>query len=145
MSIEPTMDAATELRTVITRLVKKLRRQSKAGQQLSLTERSVLVQLQQQGPLHPGVLAAMEKVTNQSMSQILNHLSALNLVRRTPSEEDKRKVLISLTEAGETILTKIRSEPDEWLAEVIHQTCSKEEVFILRQAAGLMTRMVNFE
>jgi DNA-binding MarR family transcriptional regulator len=68
---------ASELRTVITRLIKKLRKHSVTGMQLSLTERSTMSLLDQYGELLPNELAAMEKITNQSMSQILNHLSEL--------------------------------------------------------------------
>ena len=68
---------ASELRTVVTRLIKKLRKKSTTGLSLSLTERSTMALLDQKGEMLPNELAAMEKITNQSMSQILNHLGEL--------------------------------------------------------------------
>src|SRR6201989_1201933 len=90
----------SELRTVLARLVKKLRKKAISGGSLSLTERSTMVQLQNNGSMLPSELAANEHITNQSMSQIVAHLLELDYINRTPSETDGRKVLISLTEKG---------------------------------------------
>src|ERR1700709_1238138 len=107
---------ATDLRIVVTRLVKKLRKESVTGLQLSLTERSTLGLLYQHKQLLPSELASMEKITNQSMSQIMSHLLELGYIIRTASEIDKRKVIISLSEKGGETILKIRSERDQWLA-----------------------------
>ncbi|HTE01023.1 MAG TPA: MarR family transcriptional regulator [Mucilaginibacter sp.] len=145
MSENKDLQLASELRTVVTRLIKKLRKQSVTGQQLSLTERSVLALLSQQRSLQPSELASMEKITNQSMSQILSHLMELGFINRTASDTDKRKVLISLTEEGEKTILKVRSERDEWLAKAIKISYTKEEEALLKQAVGLLTRLVDFE
>lgn len=136
---------ATDLRTVITRLVKKLRKKSVTGQQFSLTERSTLSLLLQHGQLLPSELAAMEKITNQSMSQILNHFLEDGLIIRTASETDKRKVIISLTEWGKQIITQVLSERDEWLSEAIKETLSAEEKELISKAIGPLTKLVDFE
>ena len=73
------LQLASEMRTVITRLIKKLRKHSVTGMSLSLTERSTMGLLDLHGELLPNELAAMEKITTQSMSQILNHLYELGL------------------------------------------------------------------
>jgi len=136
---------SSDLRTVVTRLIKKLRRQSVTGQQLSLTERSTLSLLLQNGQLFPSELAAMEKITNQSMSQILSHLLEMGLIIRTNSETDKRKVIISLTEAGEQLMQRVHSERDEWLATAISATCTVEEQEILKKALKPLTKIVDFK
>lgn len=136
---------ASELRTVITRLIKKLRRQSVSGQHLSLTERSTIALLYQHTALLPSELAAMEKITNQSMSQILNHLLELGYIIRTASKTDKRKVIISLTGAGENVLLQVRNERDEWLTKAIEQTCTEDEKTLLKQALIPLTKIVDFE
>jgi len=145
MTSNPDIQLATELRTVIARLVKKLRKKSVTGQQLSLTERSSMVLLQQHSELLPSELASMEKITNQSMSQILNHLLELGYITRTASATDKRKVLISLTELGDQTLAKVRTERNEWLLRAIAETCSDSEVSLLEQAIGPLTKLVDFE
>ena len=134
----------SDLRTVLARLVKKLRKKSVSGQHLSLTERSTLVQLQA-GSLLPSELAANEHITNQSMSQIVAHLLELGYINRTPSETDGRKVLISLTAEGVKILDTIRSERDEWLLKAIKETCTAEEQEIIKRVVGPLTKIIDFE
>ena len=95
---------ASDLRTVITRLIKKLRNKSTTSEKLSLTERSTISLLDRHRELLPSELAAMEKITTQSMSQILNHLLELGYIVRRVSPTDKRKVIISLSKAGQHIL-----------------------------------------
>jgi DNA-binding MarR family transcriptional regulator len=139
------LQLASDLRTVVTRLVKKLRKESVTGQQLSLTERSSLALLHQYKELLPSELASMEKITNQSMSQILSHLLTMGYITRKSSETDKRKVLISLTTEGEETILRVRLERNEWMARAISQTCTKEEEHFLKQAIGPLTKLVDFE
>lgn len=135
----------SDLRTVITRLIKKLRKRSATGQQLSLTERSTLSMLYQYKQMLPSELAANEKITNQSMSGILNHLLELGYIIRTSSATDKRKVHISLSAEGEKILRQVRNERDQWLARAIEQSCTKQEQDLLKQVIGPLTKIVDFE
>lgn len=135
---------ASDLRTVITRLIKKLRKKSPVSQLLSLTERSTLAMLYK-NELMPSELAAAEKITNQSMSQILNHLQQLELINRKPSETDKRKVLVTLSEKGEKLLLQMRNERDVWLSKAIAETCNADELQALSKAIGPLTKLVDFE
>ncbi|QDK80629.1 MarR family transcriptional regulator [Spirosoma sp. KCTC 42546] len=138
-------ELSTELRTVVTRLIKKLRTQSPTHAKLSLTERSVIKLLDKQKEMLPNEIAKMEKVTTQSMSQILNHLLALGYITRNPSKIDKRKVLISLSETGEAILHAVRNEVDEWLTKAIQETCSTEDKAILRQALVPLSKLLEVD
>ena len=139
---EKDLELASELSTVVTRLVKKLRKESATGQQLSLTERTTLGLLVNCSML-PSELAAAEMITNQSMSQILNHLTELGLIDRTASETDKRKVLISLTAAGHAVIKQVKSEKNEWLSVAIAAICTDEEREILRKAVGPLSRIID--
>lgn len=133
---------ASDLRSTITRLVKKLRRESPTGQQLSLTERSTMAELYRNKAMLPSELAANEMITNQSMSQVLNHLSELGYITRTASETDGRKVNISLSEHGEQTLLQFRHERDEWLADAIARACSPEEQELLKQVLVPLGKIV---
>ncbi|MGI4863204.1 MAG: MarR family winged helix-turn-helix transcriptional regulator [Janthinobacterium lividum] len=135
---------AAELRTIVTRLVKKLRSHSPTRDKLSLTERSVIKQLNEQ-PLLPSELAAREKVTTQSMSQILSHLSELGYITRQPSATDKRKVLITLSAAGQAVLLAVRQEADEWLTNALQATCTAAELAALHQALPALAKLVDFD
>ena len=138
------LELAAELRTVVTRMIKKLRKESATSQQLSLTERTTMALLQNGGML-PSELAASEKITNQSMSGILNHLLELGYIVRTASETDKRKVLITLTEEGINAILKVRSERDQWLTKAIEATCTPEEQELLKLAIIPLTKIIDFE
>jgi DNA-binding MarR family transcriptional regulator len=145
MTQHPDLELASELRTLFTRLIKKLRKESVTGEHLSLTERSTMSLLYQQKQLLPSELAASEKITNQSMSQILSHLLELGYISRTASDTDKRKALISLTKSGEETLLRVRAERDEWLAKAIGDSCKQEEIKLLKKAMEPLKRIIDHE
>ena len=136
---------ASELRTVISRLIRKLRIKSESADLLSLTERSTLALLDQHKTLLPSEMAAMEKITTQSMSQILNHLSELGYINRKISGIDKRKCMVSLSKNGYHVLNQMRSERDEWLTKALKETCSPKELRLLEQAIVPLTRLVDYD
>ena len=140
-----TLALATELRTVVTRLVKQLRAHSPTREQLSLTERSVVRLLDQHPHLLPTELAALEKVTTQAMSQILARLAQRGLVLRQPAPTDGRKVLVSLTAAGRELLQTARHERDEWLHTALQAGCSATELAALRRALPVLAKLVASE
>lgn len=144
MSNSKTPELARELRNTVTRLIKRLRRQSSTGGEFSLTERSTLALLEQHGQLLPSELAAMEHITTQSMSQILNHLQGLNLIIRTPSATDGRKVIITLSTLGQEKINKVRNEREEWLNKAIYEVCTPEEQELLLKALGPLKKLIEY-
>ena len=142
--IDKDIQFASDLRTTLARLIKKLRKESPTAQHLSLTERSTIGALYQHGALRPSELAAMEMITNQSMSQVLNHLFELRYILRTASETDKRKGNISLSEKGRDMLLRFRNERDEWLAAALKETCTPEEYELLKNAIIPLNKLTEF-
>ena len=136
---------ASELRTVVSRLIKKLRLHSPMHSQLSLTERAVLKLLHEHESLLPSELAAREKVTTQSMSQILSHLDELGYITRQPQATDRRKVRIGLTAAGQATLLHTRQEFDDWLHRALQTSCTPQELACLEEAVLVLTKVVDFE
>ena len=112
---------------------------------LSLTERSTLALLDQHKQLLPSELASMEKITTQSMSQILNKLTDAGYINRKISKDDKRKSIISLTKAGQSTLYKVRNEREEWLNKALEEVCSAKEKNILRNAIEPLKKLVDYE
>jgi len=135
----------SDLRTVVGRLIKKLRTKSETGTKLSLTERSTLALLDLHKELLPSELAGMEKITTQSMSQVLNHLLSLGYINRRISKTDKRKSIITLTKTGQSTLYKVRNERDEWLSKALAETCTSKEKEILSRAIVPLTKLVDFD
>ena len=145
MAKQSDIELISEMRTTITRLVKKLRRHTTTGMALSLTERSVMGLLNEEKEMLPNELAAREKITNQSMSQILNHLDELGYIIRRISKEDKRKSLISLSAKGLAAINQLRNEKDTWLHEAVINSCTAEEISILKKALVPLKKIVDFE
>ena len=135
---------AAQLRPLLKRLTRKLRKLSPSDGLLSQSERSVLVLLDEHGQLLASELAVMEKITPQSMGQLLNHLAQLNFIDKKVSPTDKRKILISLSEYGINTIEKVRSERNEWLSKAITATCTPEEQEILLKAIGPLTKLIAY-
>lgn len=145
MKKQPDVELVSELRTNITRLVKKLRKHTVTGMMLSLTERSVMSLLYNEQELLPNELATREKITNQSMSQILTHLDELCYINRRIAKEDKRKSFISLSTKGVAAINQLRNEKDTWLHEAIKNSCTADEITILKKALVPLKKLVDFE
>ena len=144
-NIQQNTQLASDMRTVLTRLIKKLRTKSSLSGHLSLTERSTIALLDAHKELLASELAAMEKVTTQSMSQILAHLLELGYIHRKPSPTDGRKFIISLSKTGTKVLHDVRNARDEWLNNALQQTCTAEEQATLQRALGVLTKLVDFD
>jgi DNA-binding MarR family transcriptional regulator len=136
------IEVAAALRTVIHRLVKLLRRQTHEKGSFSLTERSVMGSLYQLGEQPPSTLAQLEKVTSQSMSQIISHLDEAGMIHKTPSGEDKRKVLLSLSPAGRAYVEEARDRKQEWLAHALQEKVNDEEKEVLMKALKILIKII---
>ncbi len=136
------MAIAVAFRTTITRLIKLLRRETRNEAQLSLTERSTLGLLYPDNRMAPSEIARTEKVTTQSMSQVINHLADLQYIDRTPSDDDKRKTLLSLTPAGKDYVEQIRRDKQEWLARVLHERTNAAEKELLTRSLEILNKLM---
>ncbi|GAA4336780.1 MarR family transcriptional regulator [Mucilaginibacter gynuensis] len=145
MNEQESHQLASQIRTTTTRLIKKLRKKSETGSSLSLTERSVIALLDQHKQMLPSELAATEKITTQSMSQILNHLLELGCIIREASTTDKRKVYISLSPLGQEMLYRVRHEREEWLFKAITEVCTDEERELISRAMAPLTKIIDYE
>ncbi len=135
------MEVAASIRTGIVRLVKRLRRETRNEARLSLTERSTMGQLYPDIQLAPTEIAKVEKVTTQSMSQVINHLAEMGYILRTPSGDDKRKVLLTLTPAGRAEVEQRRQDKQEWLAKALYEKTTTKEKEALMQALVILKKL----
>jgi DNA-binding MarR family transcriptional regulator len=136
-------ELASALRGVISDLNKRLRKQVYSVDELSLTEANTLSYLYKQGSMFPSELADINKIKKQSMSQVLNHLEELKLIKRVVLEEDKRKMTISLTEKAHKLVEKTRHERDEWLAGAIREVAGVQDVKVLAAVIPLLEKIAN--
>lgn len=136
------IELATGLRTQVSRLGKLLRKETRNDQQLSITERTTLSLIYDYGELLPGELATMEKVTTQAMSQVLSRLEDMGLVKRTPGAEDRRKVIVTLTDAGKKGVRQRAGEKEEWLTRSIAKKLNDREKKVLGEAIEVLIKLI---
>ena len=135
-------ELSSSLRAVISALHKGLRKQLYSVDTYSMTELETIKHLAKNASLLPSELAALTRIKTQSMSQILNKLEKQEVIKRTTSTEDKRKVYISLTDSGVKFVEKARYDRDEWLKELIEKSLSEDEKKQLTEALPLLHKLI---
>lgn len=118
---------ASSLRSAVSALHKRLRKQAYSVKSYSMTEIETVGHLLRNDKLLPTELAALARVKTQSMSQILKTMEERGIISRIPSETDKRKVYVAITSYGRDVVDKMRYERDEWLKGAIEATLTKDE------------------
>ena len=108
-------ELAARLRVAVGRLQRQLRR--RAVGDLTLSQVSALVSLEQHGPLRAGDLAARESVSAPTMTRILAVLEERGLVAREVDPADRRASSVVLTDAGGAMLGALRQERTAFLAD----------------------------
>lgn len=118
------------------RLARRLR-QEKAENELSAGQFSALGRLFVKGPLTLSELSDEERVTPPSMNRTVNALVAAGLVHRAGSMDDGRKVVLTATEAGLTLMAETRKRRDAWLVQRVMKL-SPEQRRVLAEATVIM-------
>jgi DNA-binding MarR family transcriptional regulator len=136
-----TTELSSLLRGIISALHKGLRKQTSAVSTYSMTEVDTIGHLFRFTSLLPTELAALTKIKTQSMSHILNKMEQQGVIKRTPSRQDKRKVLISLTSFGKKIVEKTKYEKDEWLRGIIEKSLTDKEKELLMRALPVLNKL----
>ena len=111
---------AAALATDFERIVGLFRSLSPASG-LSMTAAATLAGIERLGPQRLTLLAAREGVTQPAMTQLISRLEESGLVRREPSPDDGRVVMVAITEQGRATLAHRRSARTERLAGIIAQ------------------------
>jgi DNA-binding MarR family transcriptional regulator len=135
-------ELSSSLRSVISALHKGLRKKIYSVHEYSMTEMETIGHLYRNPSALPTELAAITRVKTQSMSQVLNKLEEQGVITRTPSEEDKRKVYISLTGTGKKLVEKTRYERDELLKDMIEKSLTDKEKDLLVRALPVLRKLV---
>ena len=106
-----------------------------------MSQTSVLVRLERDGPSTPGTLAGVEQITPQSMGAILAALQESGLVSRSGDPSDGRRVFVSITGAGRESLQGVRDEKARRLARAMTEGFNPAERRQLIEAIPLLQRL----
>jgi DNA-binding MarR family transcriptional regulator len=137
-----TSELASSLRSVVSNLHKGLRKQADSAMEYSMTEVEIIGHLFRSSSLLPTELATLTRVKTQSMSQMLKKLEDKELIKRTPSKEDKRKVYISLSPHGKKMVEKVRYNKDEWLKGAIEKFLTNKEKDLLIKVLPVLNKLI---
>jgi len=134
------MAVADRLRPTLLHLSRELRRERIAG--VSPHQVSLLSLIKYAPGVTVGQLAAEERVSTAAMSKRVSRLERDGLVARTPSEADRRRVGLTLTDEGQRTLRRVRSRRTAWLASQLG-ALSPEELAALSAAVDSLGRLVS--
>jgi DNA-binding MarR family transcriptional regulator len=143
LEVKPGPSAAAVRRAVVRLAVRLRAERGEAALPPSMT--SVLGHLYRRGPLTAGELAAADRLQPQSLTRTLAGLEERGLITRRPSESDRRRVRIGLTETGLRTLEAEMRIRDRWLEAAMEHTLSDTEQELLRLAAPLLERVAEAE
>jgi DNA-binding MarR family transcriptional regulator len=107
---------------------------------MSLTAASTMSTLSRTGPLRLTDLAAVEGITQPSMTSLVTGLERAGLVERRPDPSDRRVVLVALTDAGQEHRRDRRQQGAERLAALVSQL-SEEDQAALTKALPALDRL----
>ncbi|WP_370966314.1 MarR family winged helix-turn-helix transcriptional regulator [Amycolatopsis sp. cg9] len=133
-------ESAGWIRGVVGQLHRRLRQVDNAGI-LTPSQSAVLNRLHREGPATQGELAAAEHVRQQSMAATLGVLDELGYLARTPDPADRRRVVISLSDAGSDTVRGILQHREEWLAQALLDELSPAELDAVTRALPLLQRV----
>lgn len=131
---------ASELRAAAFRLARRLRQQ-RAVATMTDGQFAVLAALSIHGPHTLTALADREGITAPSMNRTVNALEELGYLTRTEDPQDRRRVSIAITPAGDAVVKETVRRRDEWLGRVL-AGLNAEERAVMRRAAEIILREV---
>jgi len=135
-----TVEVANRLRPALLRLNRELRREV-ADLGVTGGQATLLWLIRHSPGIGVGELAARENMSSPGMSGHVDRLEQAGLVRRVPSEDDRRRVGLQLTREGERVLRAVRSRRTAWLAKRLH-ALSPDEVQRVDAAIDPLLRLL---
>jgi DNA-binding MarR family transcriptional regulator len=119
---------AADLRVAVGQLVRRLRSENL----FPLTQTWVLGRLDREGPASVSDLAQALRVRPQSMAQTVGDLEAEAMVERNPDPDDRRRALVSLTDAGQARIEADRAAREGWLVKALEELPDEDRETIER-------------
>lgn len=113
---------------------------------LTIDQYQIMCVLHQRGQCTSTDLAAVFKVVKSSITAIINRLVDHGYVERTPAEEDRRVIELSLTEEGQMVYEQVDKQVQDIVSSyLIHFNETEVETFIgtYEKLARLMTEGKN--
>jgi DNA-binding MarR family transcriptional regulator len=137
--VNDSLALANELRPVVLRLARHVRRES-ADLGVTAGQASLLAQIDD----HPGItareLADHERISAPGMSAHLDRLETADLIVRTRGN-DRRRVGLTLSPKGRRVLKSVRAQRTAWLAERL-EGLDEDARSAIEEAIGPLARLL---
>ena len=133
---------ASELRGFAGKLKRRLREQADVSD-LTHSQISVLLRLEGEGTSTTSELARAEGMKSQSMGAVIAALEAAGFVTGAPDPTDRRRTLLSLTDACRGWIAEGRALRQDWLSRMIDAKLSPQEQEQLSTVLPLLHRIVS--
>ena len=133
-------ETATRLRVCVGAFRRRTQEAVSEGD-LSVPQLTALSRLDRLGPSTTAELARREQITPQAMGATVAALEKRDLVVRQPDSVDGRRMILSLTPAGQAAVTSGRSVIVDRIAGALAESFTDEEIAALDTAARLLERL----
>ncbi|MDH6580280.1 MarR family transcriptional regulator [Kitasatospora sp. MAP5-34] len=133
-------ETATRLRVGIGAFRRRTQETMSEGD-LTVPQLTALARLDRLGPATTAELARREQITPQAMGATIAGLEQRGLVARQADSADGRRMILSLTPAGQAAIGSGRSALVDRVAGVLAESFTDEEIATLDAAARLLERL----
>lgn len=133
------MASNSDLRLTIARLARRMRHE-RGTSDFTDGQTAVLFALAAHGPQTLSELSTNEGITAPSMNRTVNSLEAVDLLVRSASPDDGRKIIIKLTDSGCAVVDEHRRLRDARFAERL-STLTDDERLSLEAAAPVLRKL----
>jgi DNA-binding MarR family transcriptional regulator len=133
-------DIASRLRQVVRLVYRRVQTETGEGSP-TRSEAAALSWLDERGPMSLRALADLEQVRQQSMSQSVDALQERGWATRSPDPNDRRQVIITLTDAGRVALETGRSVRQAWIVDAMQRLLDDDERAMLARSLDLLERI----
>jgi DNA-binding MarR family transcriptional regulator len=130
---------AAEIRGTLAVLYRRIKQTKQIGD-LTMSESSALSRLQHGGPTTAATLAKLEQISPQSIGVTVASLEAKGLIERGADPADGRRVILSLTIAGDATVQARRSARNQQFTRAL-STLSDDERAQLLQVMPILERL----
>jgi DNA-binding MarR family transcriptional regulator len=131
-------EVAEDLRAAVGDFVRRVR----AHDTMPRGQAAVLGYLARTGPLSIADLARCERVKHQSMTRTVNLLAEQGLVALGAAEDDRRRVVVTITGPGQRRLAQERRQRSARIAAAL-QTLDGEERALVARLPAVLRKLVD--
>ncbi|GAB88291.1 MarR family winged helix-turn-helix transcriptional regulator [Gordonia rhizosphera] len=129
-------ELAVALRPSLTRLYLALRRRTPI-REYTAAQASGLTVLLDHGPMRMGEFAQRESIRMPTATALIDGLTKNGLVERRPDPEDRRAVLVELTDHGHEVLERVRGRRESVLITALAELSDTDRAALAAAAPAL--------